>query len=126
VEEADLAEHRTDAAHLEHHPLDRLVATCRIGGNELAGLVGEIEQDRARLEQRQRPAAGAARVEDRRDLLVRVERCELGRLLLVAIEGDAVRLVGEADLLDAIDAPSRSASAAARAGVGGMARRPCG
>src|SRR6476620_11329946 len=64
VEEADLAEHRTDAAHLEHHPLDRLVATRRIGRNELAGLVGEIEQDRARLEQRQRPAARAVRVED--------------------------------------------------------------
>ena len=35
VEEADLAEHRADAAHLEHQPLDRLIARRRIGGMSL-------------------------------------------------------------------------------------------
>eukprot|EP01035_Chromulina_nebulosa_P055016 gene55016-75381_t len=34
-----------DPAHLEHHPLDRVPAAGRVGGNELAGLVGEVEQD---------------------------------------------------------------------------------
>jgi hypothetical protein len=58
VEEADLAEHRADAAHLEHHPLQGLVAQRRIGGHELAGLLGQVHQDRARFEQRQRLAAG--------------------------------------------------------------------
>ena len=33
VEEADLAEHRPDPAHLEHQPLDRRVAAGRVGGH---------------------------------------------------------------------------------------------
>jgi hypothetical protein len=59
VEEAELAEHGADAAHLEHQPLQRLVAPRRILRHELAGLLGQVQQDGARLEQRQRLAARA-------------------------------------------------------------------
>ena len=51
VEEADLAEYRPDRGHLEENPFDGLVAARRIGGHELAGLLGEIEQDGAGFEQ---------------------------------------------------------------------------
>src|SRR5689334_23485123 len=64
VEEADLAEHRPDPAHLEMHPLDRLPAPRRILWQKLSGLLCEILQDRARLEQRQRLSAGAVGIED--------------------------------------------------------------
>ncbi|CAI8716477.1 hypothetical protein EMIT0158MI4_110027 [Burkholderia ambifaria] len=100
VEEADLAEHRADAAHLEHHPLDRLVAACGVLRDQLACLVGEIDQDRARFEQRQRPAVGAVRIDDRRDLVVRVQRQEFGRHLVVRVEAHEVRLVRQAGLLE--------------------------
>jgi hypothetical protein len=80
VEEADLAEHRPDPAHLEHQPLDRLVAAAGSRRQELPGLVGEVDQDRARFEQPERLAAGPVRIEDRRDLVVRAQRQELGRV----------------------------------------------
>ena len=81
VEVADLAEHRSDDGHLEEHPLDGLVAARRIGRHQLAGLVGEIEQDRAGFEQAERLAAGSVRIDDRGDLAVRVERQEFRRPL---------------------------------------------
>ena len=52
----DLSEHRSDAAHLEEHPRDRLHAPRGIGWQELAGLLGEIEKDRARSEEPERLA----------------------------------------------------------------------
>src|SRR4051812_46209389 len=45
VEEADLAKHRPDSAHLPHHPLDRFVAGVRIGRDKLSRLVGKLEED---------------------------------------------------------------------------------
>jgi hypothetical protein len=98
VKETDLAEHRPDAAHLEHQPLDGLVAACRVARHEPSGLLGEVQQDRARLPQRQRLAAGSVGVDQRRDLVVRVQRQELRRELVVAVEADQVRLVGQAGL----------------------------
>ncbi|CAM2168521.1 hypothetical protein BLAT2472_10893 [Burkholderia latens] len=100
MEEADLAEHRTDAAHLEHHPLDRLVAARQILRDQLARLVREIDQDRPRFEQRQRPAVGTVRVDDRRNLVVRIQRQEFGRQLVVRVEAHEVRLVRQAGLLE--------------------------
>src|ERR1700740_1606270 len=47
VEEADLAEHRAVAAHLEHQPLDGLVTTGRVRWYQLAGLLGQVQQDGA-------------------------------------------------------------------------------
>jgi hypothetical protein len=49
MEEADLAKHWPDATHLEVNPLDRLPSPHRIGREELAGLLGEVLQDRTRL-----------------------------------------------------------------------------
>src|SRR5215510_586301 len=74
VEEADLAEHRPDECHLEEQPLDGLVSARRMGRHELASLVREIEQDRAGLEEAERRPAGPVRIDDCRDLAVRVER----------------------------------------------------
>jgi hypothetical protein len=91
VEEADLAEHRADPRHLEHQPLQRLVALVR--QEKLAALFGEVEKDRAGFEQRQRLSARTARIDDRRDLAVRVERAEFRRVLVVVSKLDAVRLV---------------------------------
>ncbi len=100
VEEAELAEHRPDPAHLEHHPLDRLVAAGRILRNQLAGLVGEIDQDRARFEQRQRLALRTVRVEDRGNLVVRVQRQERRRELVVGVEAHEMRLVRQSRFLE--------------------------
>ncbi|KGC52746.1 hypothetical protein DO65_4937 [Burkholderia pseudomallei] len=100
VEEAELAEHRPDAAHLEHQPLDRLVAARGIGRDEPARLLGEIQQDRARFEQRERLAARAVRIDDRRNLVVRVQRQELGRHLIVRVEAHDVRLVRQLRFLE--------------------------
>ena len=98
VEKADLPEHRPDPAHLEVQPLDGLLSPRRIGWQKLAGLLGEILQDRAGLEQRQRLAAGPVRIEDGRDLAVRIQRQEFRRLLVVLVEVDQMHLVGQSDL----------------------------
>src|SRR6185312_10618516 len=100
VEKADLAEHRADRGHLEEQPLDRLVAPRGISGDELARLLGEIEEDRARFEQEQRLASRARGIDDRWDLAIRIERQELGRLLVALAEVDEMRLVGKADFLE--------------------------
>jgi hypothetical protein len=54
------------------------VARRRIGRQQLAGLLREVDQDRPGFEERQRLAARALRIEDRRDLAVGIERDELG------------------------------------------------
>ena len=87
MEEADLAEHRPDMAHLEHHPLDRLVAAIA-GRQQLPGLLREIEQDRAGFEQAERLAARTVGIDDRRDLAVWVERQEFRRPALVLADVD--------------------------------------
>ena len=59
-----LAGHRTEPAHLPEQPLEHLVARAQILAEELAGLFREVEQDRARLENRDRLAAVGRRVID--------------------------------------------------------------
>ena len=81
-----LAQHRPDAAHLEHQPLQRLVAAAQVGGQEAPGLGGQIDQDRARLEQRDRLAVGPVGIDDRRDLVVRADRQELGLELIAGAD----------------------------------------
>ena len=49
--------HRAEPAHLPEQPLQRLDPAAQVGGNELPGLVGEVEQDRPGLEHRQGPSA---------------------------------------------------------------------
>ena len=75
------AEHGADVSHLEHEPLQRVVALARVLWQELAGLLGQVPQDRARLHHRVAPAAWSVGVDNRRDLVVgaqfQVLRCEL-------------------------------------------------
>jgi len=73
VEEADLPEHRPDAPHLKHQPLDGLVARGALARQEHAGLVRQVDEDGSRLEQRQRLPTGAVRVDDGRYLVVRIQ-----------------------------------------------------
>ena len=61
-EKPDLSEHRAHAAHLEHQPLDRLVAAGRILWDEAPGLFSEIKQVSHRIRTRE-----AARRPDRSD-----------------------------------------------------------
>jgi len=74
MKETELTEHRANAAHLEHEPLNSLVAGGRIPRQELAALLGEIDQDRAGFKQRQRLPARTVGIEDGRDLAVGTER----------------------------------------------------
>ena len=98
VEKSDLPEHRADAAHLEHQPLDGLIALCP-GADQRAGLVGQIDQDRARLEQRQRRAARPVGVDDGGDLVVGVQRQECRAHLVIAGEIDQMGVVDQPHFL---------------------------
>ncbi len=49
--------HRPEPAHLPEQPLHALGAAAQVGRQEFAGLLGEIEQDGAGLEHRERRAA---------------------------------------------------------------------
>src|SRR5690606_8840503 len=100
VEEAHLSEHRADSAHLEHQPLQRPEARGLVRRKEASGLAGEVDQDRARLEELERLAARSLRIQYRRDLAVGIEREKLGRALLAPLEAHPMRLVRQAGLLE--------------------------
>src|SRR6266513_3945284 len=66
-----LPRHRAEVAHLPEYPLDAVQASTPLGGNEPAGLVGEVDQDRARFEHRQRRSAiGRRLIDDAGDAVV--------------------------------------------------------
>src|SRR5512139_285323 len=94
-----LAEHRADAAHLPHQPFQGLVPLHRILRQELAGLLGEIDQDRARFEQADRLAAGTVGIDDRRNAVVGADAQELGLELLTLGDVDLVHAIGQPALL---------------------------
>ncbi len=79
-EDVGLAHHRTDAAHLEHQPLQHARAPPGVLRHQPAGLLGEVDEDRARLEDRE---VALVVVDDRRDATVGVDGEEPGLLLLV-------------------------------------------
>src|SRR5258706_1935193 len=95
-----LAEHGTDVAHLEHHPLHHLPALAQVGGQEAAGLRGEIEQHRARLGQREGLAARAVAVDHRRHLVVGGDLEEIRLELVAGADVDRVHVVGRARFLE--------------------------
>ena len=64
--------------------------------HQLAGLVGEIDQDRAGLEQRHAVVA----VDDGGDAVVRADLQELRLELLVLVDVDRMRRVGQPELLE--------------------------
>ncbi len=73
---------RPDAADLPVEPLERPVAFGAVTGEQAAGLLGEIDEDRPALEDRQR-AAGAFGVDNGGNLVVGRD-LEKGRVVLLA------------------------------------------
>ena len=91
--------HRPEPAHLPEQPLLDLHAGPLVGRIELAGLAAEILQDGARLEHRDRLAARAVGIDDRRHAVVRRDRQELRLELVAPADVDGLDLVGEPALL---------------------------
>jgi hypothetical protein len=93
--------HRTKAAHLPEQPLDRLGAAAQVVADEFAGLVGEIEQNGAGLEHRDRcAAAGRIVVDDGWDAVVRRHRQELRLELLTLADIDRDELVRQSGFFE--------------------------
>ena len=95
-----LTEHRADAAHLEHQPLQHLVLATRRRRQKAPALAGQVEQDRARFEERDRLAVGAVGIDDGRYLVVGAYGEEFGRELLARADVDRVHAVRQAALLE--------------------------
>ena len=85
-----LSEHRPDAAHLEHQPLQRVVFQAVGFRQQLAGLARQINEYRARLHHRVRLAVGAVGIDQRRNLAVGTDGDELGCELVVLADIDRV------------------------------------
>ena len=95
-----LAEHRADTRHLEHQPLDDVVLSARVRRHQLAGLLGQVHQDRARLENRDRLAARSFGIGHRGHAIVGADFQELGLELIAGADIDRDYVVLEADLLE--------------------------
>src|SRR5580765_4953132 len=68
-----LATHRADIGYLEHKPLQGVVAGDRLVRDELPGLLGEVDQNRARLDHRIWLASWPVAIDDRRHFKQRVD-----------------------------------------------------
>ena len=79
--------------------LDGLVAARRVGGQKLAGLLGEVQEDGAGLEQSDRFATRPIGIDDGGNLAVRVQGQEFRPPGLVFADVYEVRLVRNPDLL---------------------------
>src|SRR5208282_3645830 len=78
-----LAETGALVGDLPDRPADRLPAGRRVGGQQRARLLGQVQQDRRRFEQGDWAATGAFVIDDRGDLPVRVHP-EVVRVELIA------------------------------------------
>src|SRR5437879_6747800 len=96
-EDVRLPLHRTDAAHLEHDPLDDRRATLAVGRQETPGLLGQVDQDGARLEDRE---VALVAVDDGGDAAAGVELQVPGLLLLAVLQADGAHAVGHPQLLE--------------------------
>src|SRR5690606_12455201 len=97
VKDVRLAHHRAHPYHLEHEPLADHRAALAIRRHQLAGLLREVHQDRAGLEDDE---AVLVMIDNRRDAAVRVE-LEIPRLLLLLLlERDRADAVLEPELLE--------------------------
>src|SRR5215471_884896 len=92
-----LAEHGTDAAHLEHEPYQRLGATARIAREKEPGLLCEVDEDGAGLEERDRTAWPLG-IDDRGDFAVGIERDEFRAELLTLADIDGMDAIGQSRL----------------------------
>jgi hypothetical protein len=94
-----LPEHRPDVPHLEHHPLHHLPALADVLGQELAGLRGEVEEDRPRFGERHGLAARTVGVHHRRHLVVGRDLEEFGLELVAHADIHRDHPVGQAGFL---------------------------
>jgi len=88
-EVAELPGHRTEIADLPEQPLQALFAGAPALRHEPPGPLGEMDQDRARLEHRQRPVAKllwGVVVDNRRHAVIRADRQEFGLELVAATD----------------------------------------
>ncbi len=95
-----LPKHRSGASHLKKEPLEGRVSRGASLGEQLAGLVGEVDENGARFEDRLGRAACAVVVDDGRDLVIGADTQEVRRELLASAQIDHAHLVGEAELLE--------------------------
>ncbi len=95
-----LAEHRPDAAHLEHKPFQRRNPRARFLRHEAAMLLCEVNKDRAGLEYRNRATARAIRIDNRWDLVVRRDLQKIWRVLLALADMDGEDLVRQFQLFE--------------------------
>ncbi|MBA7484260.1 hypothetical protein ES707_19784 [subsurface metagenome] len=101
IEVMVLSRHRPEAAHLPERPLDHVIAGMKIGGQELAGLLAEVKQHRAGLEDRDRLAAALRFVIDHRgDAVVRRDLQKVRLELLALADLDRDHLVRQPGLLE--------------------------
>ncbi|MNF86312.1 hypothetical protein D3C84_687450 [compost metagenome] len=80
--------------------MNRFVARGRFLGQQLPALVGQVDQNRSRFEQRQRLVIRTVGVEDRRDLVVGIEGKKFRGHLVVGVEAYPVRFIRQADLFE--------------------------
>jgi len=81
--------------------LQRHLTATQILGQELPGLLREVQQDRAGLEQRQRLAAiGWLMIDDGRNAIVRRDLQEVRLELLALADVDRVHVVAQAGLFE--------------------------
>ncbi|CFM29709.1 Uncharacterised protein [Bordetella pertussis] len=96
-----LAGHGAQSAHLPEQPLQHVGAPAQVGGDELAGLLGQVQQDGAGLEQRDRRAAiGRRLIDDGRDAVVGRDGQEFRLELLALADVDGVYAVRQAGLFE--------------------------
>src|SRR3977135_4540306 len=94
-----LADHSADMRHLKHDPLQRREPFARIIRNEAPRLLGEVDQDGARLGECERSTARTVGIDDGRDLAVRIylQKCRIALLALAQIDWN--ELIAEPELL---------------------------
>src|SRR5438045_2284891 len=94
-----LAEHWADTGNLEHQPLPADRALRRVARHKAAGLLGEVEQDRAGFPEHKVAAIWPLMVDYDRGLVVRVERQELRRQLIAGQDVDSLQRPRQAHLV---------------------------
>src|SRR5205823_8840745 len=94
-----LPEHRPEAAHLPEQPFYRLRPAAQIARKKLAGLLGEILENRAGLEHIEWSfAVRGFMIHDRWDAVVRRNREKLRRKLIAFTDIDRLDLIGKTGL----------------------------
>ncbi|KAG1252316.1 hypothetical protein G6F68_011843 [Rhizopus microsporus] len=100
IEVTHLAAHRAQTGHLPEQPFQGGDAAARVAGQELAGLLGQVQQDRTRLEHALRGTAiGWGLVDDGRHLVVGRDRKEFRLELVARADVDRVDAVLQAGFL---------------------------